>query len=42
MTRADVIRCKKKGWRDNQIPQVEALTVFMQQAKAPSAALALH
>ncbi|RYF57609.1 MAG: cyclic nucleotide-binding domain-containing protein [Comamonadaceae bacterium] len=42
MARGDVIRFKEKGRRDIQIPKVEALTAFMQQAKAPSVAMALH
>jgi CRP/FNR family transcriptional regulator len=42
MARGDVIRFKEKGRRDIQIPKVEALTAFMQQAKAPAAALTLH
>jgi CRP/FNR family transcriptional regulator len=42
MARGDVIRFKEKGRRDIQIPKVEALTTFMQQARTPSAALALH
>ena len=42
MARGDVIRFKEKGRRDIQIPKVEALTTFMQQARTPSVALALH
>jgi CRP/FNR family transcriptional regulator len=40
MARGDVIRFKEKGRRDIQIPKVEALTAFMQQARAPAAAAA--
>ena len=42
MARGDVIRFNEKGRRDIQIPQVEALTAFMQRAKGPTAAAALH
>ena len=38
LARGDVIRFTEKGRRDIQIPQVEALTSFIQRAAAPMAA----
>lgn len=43
LARGDVIRFCEKGRRDIQIPQVEALTAFMNRASAPAAqAAAIH
>ncbi|RZL92719.1 MAG: Crp/Fnr family transcriptional regulator [Variovorax sp.] len=42
LARGDVIRFVEKGRRDIHIPQVEALTAFMQSIAAPMRAAALH
>lgn len=42
LARGDVIRFIEKGRRDIQIPEVEALTTFIQRTTAPMAAAALH
>ena len=42
MARGDVIRFSEKGRRDIHIPQVEALTEFMQRVSSPVAGAALH
>jgi CRP/FNR family transcriptional regulator len=42
LARGDVIRFTEKGHRDIHIPQVEALTAFMQSIVAPMRAAALH
>lgn len=42
LARGDVIRFTEKGRRDIHIPQVEALTSFMQGLAAPMGAPALH
>ncbi len=42
LARGDVIRFTEKGRRDIHIPQVEALTAFMQSIAAPMRAAALH
>jgi CRP/FNR family transcriptional regulator len=41
LARVDVIRFTEKGRREIHIPQVEALTAFIQQAAMPMAA-AVH
>ena len=42
LARGDVIRFCEKGRRDIHIPQVEALTTFIQRATAPMAPAAVH
>jgi CRP/FNR family transcriptional regulator, anaerobic regulatory protein len=42
LARGDVIRFTEKGRRDIHIPQVDALTAFMQSIVAPMRATALH
>ena len=42
MARGDVIRFIEKGRRDIHIPQVEALTTFIQRSATPMAAAAFH
>lgn len=42
MARGDVIRFTEKGRRDIRIPQVDALTAFMQSIVAPMRATAYH
>ena len=42
LAKGDVIRFNERGRRDIQIPQVEALSAFIQRSMAPSAAAAIH
>lgn len=42
LAKGDVIRFNERGRRDIQIPQVEALSAFIQRSMAPAAAAAVH
>ena len=42
LARGDVIRFNEKGRRDIHIPQVQALTDFIQRSTTPAAAAAVH
>ena len=42
LAKGDVIRFNERGRRDIQIPQVEALSAFIQRSMAPAAAAGIH